>query len=99
MHLNKSVISALRKHVKLSKLTMHEPGHSSRGSGGDVVVGGDVGFVTCGRGFCVDAIRLLSQHTEPLLQLDVLGIKIEGRSQNAAMMFKRQNPGHLGKGA
>lgn len=78
---------------------MHEPGHSSRGSGGDVVVGGAVAFVVCGRGFWVDAIRLLSQQTEPLLQLDVLGIKTEGLSQNAAIMFSKQNPGHLGRGA
>ncbi len=77
---------------------MHEPGHSSRGSGGEVVVGGDVALVTWGRGFCVDAIRLLSQQTEPLLQFDVLGIKTEGRSQKAAMIFRRQNPGHLGRG-
>lgn len=99
LHLNRSVISAFRKHVKLNKLTIHEPGHSSRGSGGGVVVGGSVGLVTCGRGFWVDAIRLLSQHTDPLLQFDVLGIKIDGRSQNAAMIFRRQNPGHLGRGA
>lgn len=97
--MNKSVISAFRKHVKLSKLTIHEPGHSSRGSGGDVVVGGDVGRVICGRGFCVDTTRVLSQQTEPLLQFDVLEIKIEGRSQNAAIRFNKQNPGHLGRGA
>lgn len=99
LHLNTSVISAFRKQVKLNKLTMHEPGHSSRGSGGDVVVGGGVAFVTCGRGLWVDAIRLLSQQTEPLLQFDVFDIKMAGRSQNAAIKFNKQNPGHLGRGA
>ena len=85
--------------MKLSKLTIQEPGHSSRGSGAGVVGGGGVGLVGCGRGFCVDAIRVLSQHTEPLLQLEVRGIRTEGRSQNAAIMFNKQNPGHLGRGA
>lgn len=39
---------------------------------------------------------VLSQQTDPLLQFDVCGIRTDGLSQNAAIMFKRQNPGHLG---
>lgn len=54
---------------------MHEPGHSSRGSGGDVgagacvVVGG--GLLVVGRGRGVDGTRVLSQQIDPLLQLEV----------------------------
>lgn len=39
---------------------------------------------------------VLSQQTEPRLQFMVLGIRMEGLSQNAAMMFNKQKPGHLG---
>lgn len=53
---------------------MHEPGHSSRGSGGDVGGGGVVvviGRLVVGRGRCVAGTLVLSQHTDPLLQFDV----------------------------
>lgn len=39
-----------------------------------------------------------SQHTDPLLQLAVLGIITEGRSQKAAIMLSKQNPGQRGGG-
>lgn len=39
---------------------------------------------------------VLSQQTEPRLQFMVLGIRMEGLSQNAAIMFSKQKPGHLG---
>lgn len=106
LHLNKSVISAFLKQVKLSKLTIHEPGHSSLGSGNGVFcitygacVGGgggdDVGgYLTCGGGFGEPA-RELSQQTEPLAQVVGLEINIEGLSQKAAMMLSKQKPGHL----
>lgn len=101
---------------------MHEPGHSSRGSGGEVVVGGCVvvggGLLVVGRVFCT---LVLSQHTEPLLQLEVRWMRTEeekklqlncvtrqlqgkvkiipaGFSQNAAIMFNKQKPGHRGNG-
>lgn len=83
---------------------MHVPGHSSRGSGGRVVVGGRgvVGLVDGGRlggGLVLMLLALvLSQHTEPLLQLEVFGIRTEGRSQKAAIMYSKQNPGHFGYG-
>lgn len=69
--MNRSVISAFLKHVKLNRLTIHEPGHSSRGSGGEVVVGyvvvcgGGGGRLVAGRGFGVTGTRVLSQQTEP----------------------------------
>lgn len=72
LHLNSSVISAFLKQVKLSKLTMHDPGQSSLGSGGDVVVGAGVVVVVRGRGRGVAGTRVLSQQTDPLLQVDVL---------------------------
>lgn len=75
LHLNSSVISAFLKQVKLSKLTMHDPGHSSRGSGGEAVVGTGVVVVgrrVVGRGRGVAGTRVLSQQTEPLLQVEVL---------------------------
>lgn len=57
---------------------MHDPGHSSRGSGGDAVVGGWVvvggGLRVVGRGRWVAGTRVLSQQTDPLLQFDVLCI-------------------------
>lgn len=85
----------LLKHVKLKYETMHDPGHSGLGSTVVVVAGGWWGL---GRGLAVDVIALvLSQHTEPLLQFEVRGIRTEGLSQKAAMMFKRQRPGHLGR--
>lgn len=59
--------------MKLRRLTIHDPGHSSRGSGGDVVVGGCV-VVVGGRrvvGRTLGATFVLSQHTDPLLQFDV----------------------------
>lgn len=74
---------------------MQEPGHSGLGST-VVVVGG--GWCGLGRGLAVDVIALvLSQHTEPLLQLDVRGIRTEGLSQKAAMMLSKHRPGHLGR--
>lgn len=36
----------------------------------------------------------MSQQTEPRLQFAVFGIKTDGRSQNAAIIFTRQKPGH-----
>lgn len=41
---------------------------------------------------------MLSQQIEPLLQLDVFGITTDGRSQNAAIILSKQNPGQLGNG-
>lgn len=83
----------LLKHVKLNKLTIHVPGHSSLGSGGSVVSDGDgvVGLVDGGRlggGLVLMLldVLVLSQHTDPLLQVEVLGINTEGLSQNAAIM-------------
>lgn len=61
--------------MKLSKLTMQDPGHSSLGSGADVVVGGWVvvggGLLVVGRGRGVAGTLVLSQQTDPLLQFDV----------------------------
>lgn len=86
--------------MKLNKPTIHVPGHSVRGSGFSVgSVGAGVvvrGRVGAGRGLGVGTVRVLSQQTEPFLQFDVIGIRIAGRSQNAVIMFKRQNPGHRG---
>lgn len=102
-HLNRSVISALRKQVKDNRPTMQVPGHSSRGSGIGVVVVVVEAVVAGrrggGRGRCVVDILESSQQTDPLLQFEVLGMITEGRSQNAAIMFKRQNPGQRGGGA
>jgi hypothetical protein len=87
--------------VKLNRLTIHDPGHSSLGSSGGVVVGCGVvvdgtGRLGAGRGFGVTATLVLSQHTDPRLQFDVLGMMTDGRSQNAAIMLSRQKPGHFG---
>lgn len=102
-HLNRSVISAFLKHVKDNRPTRQVPGHSSRGSGiGVVVVVVEVvvaGRLGGGRGRVVVEILESSQHTDPLLQFDVLGMITEGRSQNAAIMFSRQKPGQRGGGA
>lgn len=59
-----------------------------------VVVDGAVG-----RGFCLEgaATLVLSQHIEPLLHVDVCGIRTEGLSQNAAIILSKQKPGHLGR--
>ena len=101
-HLKRSVISAFRKQVKESSPTMQVPGHSSRGSGAGVVVVVVVVVVTGrlggGRGRVVVEILESSQQTDPLLQLEVLGMITEGLSQKAAMMFRRQNPGQRGGG-
>lgn len=51
-----------------------------------------------GLGFGDECERVLSQQTEPLWQLDVLGIKTDGRSQKAAIILSKQKPGHLGSG-
>lgn len=78
---------------------MHDPGHSSRGSGAAVVVvtGAGVGRrVGAGRGFGVANDRVLSQQTEPRLQLAVFEMSTEGRSQKAAIIFSKQNPGQRG---
>lgn len=79
------------------------PGQSSLGSGADVVVGGlgvvVVGRVGAGLGLAVGIVFVLSQQTEPFLQFDDLGINTDGRSQNAAIIFNKQNPGHLGIGS
>lgn len=102
-HLKRSVISAFRKQVNESRPTIQVPGHSSRGSGiGVVVVVVEVvvaGRRGGGRGRAEDETLESSQQTDPLLQLEVFGIITEGRSQNAAMMFRRQNPGQRGGGA
>lgn len=76
---------------------MHDPGHSSRGSGAPVVVttGAAVGL-RVGRGFGVVSARVLSQQTVPRLQFAVFDISTDGLSQNAAIIFNKQNPGHLG---
>lgn len=76
LHLNKSVISAFRKHVKLSNPTIHEPGHSSLGSGATVVVGACVVVVVGGGGGrfgagLVTGAFVLSQQIEPRLQFEV----------------------------
>lgn len=82
---------------------MQEPGHSSRGSGTGVVVVVVVVVVTGlrggGLGRAVEPARVLSQQTDPLPQLEVRGMITEGRSQKAAIMFSKQNPGHRGGGA
>lgn len=85
------------KQVKLNRLTIHDPGHSSRGSGAPVVVvtGGGVGL-RVGLGFGVVNARVLSQQTVPRLQLAVFDISTDGLSQNAAIILSKQNPGHLG---
>lgn len=103
LHLNKSVISAFRKHVKLSNPTMHEPGHSSLGSGAAVVVGACVVVVGGGGGGrfgggLVTGAFVLSQQIDPRLQFAVCGMISDGRSQNAAIMLSIQNPGHLRNG-
>lgn len=79
---------------------MQEPGHSGLSSGTAVVVacvvvvGGGVGL-----GFCLagGATLVLSQQIDPLLQVCVCGISTEGLSQNAAIILRRQKPGHLGR--
>lgn len=81
---------------------MHVPGHSARGSGA-LVVGANVVVVTGrrvggGLGLFVVTARELSQHTDPCLQLAVREISTEGRSQKAAIIFSRQNPGQRGAG-
>lgn len=60
-----------------------------------VVVTGRLGG---GRGRVVVDTRELSQHTDPLLQLDVRGMITDGRSQNAAMILSKQKPGQCGGG-
>lgn len=101
-HLKTSVISALRKQVKDNRLTIHVPGHSSRGSGIGVVVVVVVVVVAGrrggGRGRVVVEMRESSQQTDPLLQFEVLGMITDGRSQKAAMMFNKQKPGQRGGG-
>lgn len=82
--------------MKLKYETIQEPGHSLLGSSVvvEVVSGG-----WCGRGLglaTVTAALVLSQHTEPLLQFEVCGINTDGRSQNAAIIFRRQKPGQRG---
>lgn len=80
---------------------MHDPGHSTLGSivgftVDAVIVDCDVGC-GFGLGLGVDVTTLvLSQQTEPLLQLEVCGISIDGRSQKAAIIFNKQKPGHFG---
>lgn len=56
-----------------------------------------IGFLV-GLGFNVVATLVLSQQTDPCLQFVVLDIRIEGRSQKAAIIFNKQNPGHFGTG-
>lgn len=89
--------------MKLNRPTMHDPGHSSRGSGAAVVVGAWVVVVVGGGGGrfgagLVTGALVLSQQMEPRLQLEVCGMISDGRSQNAAIMFSIQNPGHLRSG-
>lgn len=62
-----------------------------------VVTGGGIGRrVGAGRGLAVASALVLSQQTDPRLQLAVFEINTDGRSQKAAIMFSKQNPGHLG---
>jgi hypothetical protein len=102
-----NVWTHLLKHVKDKYGTIQEPGQSGRSSGGAgvvvvvvLVVAGGLGL---GRG--LDGVtpeaapRVLSQHTEPLWQLDVWAIRTDGRSQNAAIMLIRQKPGQRGNGS
>lgn len=81
---------------------MHVPGQSSRGSGMGVVVVVVVvvvaGLLGGWRGRVVVEIRESSQQTDPLLQFDVFGMITDGRSQKAAMILSRQNPGQRGGG-
>lgn len=51
--------------------------------------------VVTGLGLGVATARVLSQQTEPDLQFAVFGIKTAGRSQNAVIIFNKQNPGHF----
>lgn len=91
-------LNHLLKQVKLRYETIHDPGHSGLGSIVVVVVtaGGCCGF---GRGLDVAVEALVSsQHTVPPLQFEVCGINTDGLSQNAAIIFKRQKPGHFGPG-
>lgn len=73
---------------------MHDPGHSSLGSGGAVaggcVVGGSWGGLLGG-----GPPLVLSQQMLPFLQEVVYGMTIEGRSQKAAMILSKQKPGHF----
>jgi hypothetical protein len=74
---------------------MQDPGHSGLGSDVVVVVTwgkGCFGFVCTG----LLAARVLSQQTDPFLQLEVRGISTEGFSQKAAIILSKQNPGHRG---
>lgn len=78
---------------------MQDPGHSTLGSIVVVVV---VTGGWCGLGLGFDNVTtalVLSQQTDPRLQFDVCGIRTEGVSQKAAMMLRRQKPGHLGPGS
>lgn len=80
--------------MKLKYETMQLPGHSGLGST-VVVVCGTMCGLGLGFGGLVAAL-VLSQHTEPFLQFDVCGMSTDGRSQKAAIMFSKQNPGHRG---
>lgn len=92
----------LLKQVKLNRLTKQVPGQSLLESGAAVDVGGAIVVVVVESGrfggglLLIFVDRVLSQHTDPLLQLEVFGIKTEGRSQKAAIIYNIQNPGHLG---
>jgi hypothetical protein len=93
--------------------TIHDPGQSGLSSGGAAVVVVVVVLVVAGGlglGRGLDGVtpaaapllwwpRVLSQHTEPLWQLDVWAIRTDGRSQNAAMMLMMQKPGQRGNGS
>lgn len=82
---------------------MQVPGHSALGSGA-LVVGAIVvvvtgrGLVGCGRCLVELTVRELSQQTEPCLQFEVRESSTDGRSQNAAIMLSKQNPGQRGAG-
>jgi len=90
--------------VKLSRLTIQDPGHSSRGSGLGVLgrtyggaVGEAVGDGVGGGNLGLGAPALeLSQHTEPLAHVVGVETSTEGLSQKAAIMLSRQNPGQRG---
>lgn len=87
--------------MKDNKDTIQLPGHSERGSGDglDVVLVVVMGTGVGGRGLgfiVVETIDLLlSQQMLPLSQ-DVCEIKMEGRLQNAAIILRKQTPGHRG---
>lgn len=81
--------------MKLKRLTIHDPGHSSLGSGKGVltIYGGAVGG---GGTDVVGCLLELSQHTDPFEHVVGVDINTEGLLQKAAIMLSKQDPGHRG---